>query len=76
LRAPQALVRGGSLGRPYFGLITRFGHRPNVRHSGSDDHAYLWERGIHDFDTALHCFDSPPKRVLVGLGRILALHYR
>ena len=42
----QAIVRGGTLGRPYFGLMTRFGHRSNVRHSGDDDHAYLWERGV------------------------------
>eukprot|EP01050_Picozoa_sp_SAG11_P029991 SAG11_NODE_8676_length_988_cov_1.490439_1_plen_253_part_01 len=59
----QAVVRSGRLGALYFGLMTRFGHRPNVRHSGEDDHAYLWERGIHDFDTILHIFDSTPARL-------------
>lgn len=58
-----ALARSGSVGQPYFGLMTRFGHRPNVKHSGDDTHAYLWERGIHDFDTALQMFASAPRRI-------------
>ena len=41
------LVKEGKLGQPYFGLMTRYGNRQNPHHSGEDDHAYLWERGIH-----------------------------
>ena len=58
-----ALASGGTLGQPYFGLMTRFGNRPNVKHSGDDAHAYLWERGIHDLDTICHMFGSRPSRI-------------
>jgi|EP01044_Picomonas_judraskeda_P012805 predicted dehydrogenase len=58
-----ALTSSGSLGQPYFGLLTRFGNRPNVKHSGEDAHAYLWERGIHDLDTICHMFGSRPCRI-------------
>ena len=58
-----ALAAGGSLGQPYFGLMTRFGNRPGVKHSGEDDHAYLWERGIHDLDTICHIFSSTPAKI-------------
>ena len=37
--------------------------RPRVHHSGTDDHAYLWERGIHDFDQLRHLLDAEPKRL-------------
>ena len=43
--------------------MTRFGNRPNVKHSGDDAHAYLWERGIHDLDTICHMFGSRPSRI-------------
>jgi predicted dehydrogenase len=58
-----ALTAGGTLGQPYFGLMTRFGNRPSVKHSGEDEHAYLWERGIHDLDTICHMFGSRPSRI-------------
>ena len=57
------LVKEGKIGQPYFGLMTRYGNRQNPHHSGEDDHAYLWERGIHDFDSICHLFDSKPKKV-------------
>jgi predicted dehydrogenase len=57
----NALVRGGEMGRPAFGFMTRFGHRANVHHSGEDAHSYLWERGIHDLDSIMWAFDSAPK---------------
>jgi predicted dehydrogenase len=59
-----ALAASGSMGRgPYFGLMTRFGNRPSVKHSGEDDHAYLWERGIHDLDSICHMFGSTPSKI-------------
>ena len=57
------LVKSGKIGQPYFGMMTRYGNRANPHHSGEDDHSYLWERGIHDFDSIVHLFDSKPKRI-------------
>ena len=57
------LVREGTYGRPVFGLMTKFGWRPRVHHSGEDQHAYLWERGIHDLDTLRYLFNADPVRV-------------
>ena len=57
------LVREGRYGRPVFGLMTKFGWRPRVHHSGEDEHAYLWERGIHDLDTLRYLFNADPVRV-------------
>jgi predicted dehydrogenase len=57
------LVREGVYGKPMFGLITKFGWRPGVHHSGTDAHSYLWERGIHDLDTLRFLFDSQPARI-------------
>ena len=45
-------LREETYGRASFGLFTKIGWRSKgVHHSGLDDHAYLWERGIHDLDT-------------------------
>ena len=57
------LVREGTYGRPVFGLMTKYGWRPRVHHSGEDEHAYLWERGIHDLDTLRYLFDADPVRI-------------
>jgi predicted dehydrogenase len=57
------LVREGTYGRPVFGLMTKYGWRPRVHHSGEDEHAYLWERGIHDLDTLRFLFNADPVRV-------------
>ena len=34
-----------------------------MHHSGEDEHSYLWERGIHDFDTMRFMFADTPKRM-------------
>ncbi|MEW6754274.1 MAG: Gfo/Idh/MocA family oxidoreductase [Candidatus Latescibacterota bacterium] len=57
------LTRQQVYGRPVFGLMTKAGWRPGVHHSGQDDHAYLWERGIHDFDTLRWIFAAEPRRI-------------
>jgi predicted dehydrogenase len=57
------LTRDRVYGRPVFGTMTKSGWRPGVHHSGEDAHAYLWERGIHDFDTLRWIFDAEPKRI-------------
>lgn len=57
------LVCEGQFGRPAFGLMTTFGWRPGVHHSGMDRHAYLWERGIHDLDTMRFVFGDTPSRI-------------
>lgn len=57
------LVKAGTYGRPVFGLMTKYGWRPRVHHSGDDEHAYLWERGIHDLDTLRFLFDADPVRM-------------
>lgn len=57
------LVREGAYGRPVFGLMTKYGWRPRVHHSGEDEHAYLWERGIHDLDTLRYLFNADPVRI-------------
>ena len=59
----RRLLQSGDLGRPAFGLMTKYGWRPRVHHSGTDQHAYLWERGIHDFDQLRHLLDAEPKRL-------------
>ena len=59
----RRLLRSGALGRPCFGLMTKYGWRPRVHHSGTDRHAYLWERGIHDFDQLRHLLDAEPRRL-------------
>ena len=59
----RRLLQSGELGHPSFGLMTKYGWRPRVHHSGADQHAYLWERGIHDFDQLRHLLDSEPRRL-------------
>lgn len=57
------LVKEGTLGKPSFGLMTQFGWRPRTHHSGHDQHAYLWERSIHDLDAIAFMMGSTPTRV-------------
>ncbi|HCL29373.1 MAG TPA: hypothetical protein DIC52_13165 [Candidatus Latescibacteria bacterium] len=59
----REVVRSGQLGRPEFGQVSTYGWRPRTHHSGRDAHAYLWERGVHDFDAAMYMFDSVPARL-------------
>ena len=61
----RRLLQSGELGQPAFGLMTKYGWRPRVHHSGADQHAYLWERGIHDFDQLRHLLDSEPQAALL-----------
>ena len=63
LKTLSWLAQEGGIGQPCFGIMTRFGNRAAVHHSGEDPHSYLWERGIHDFDSIIHLFDSKPKKV-------------
>ncbi len=62
-RAAVDRLAVGDLGAPQFGLMTRFSRRPNVHHSGQDRHAYAWERGVHDLDTAWSLFGGTPQTV-------------
>jgi predicted dehydrogenase len=57
------LIRDQVYGRPSFGLMTRYGWRSRTHHSGTDQHAYLWERGIHDLDEIRFVLNAHPKRV-------------
>ena len=57
------LIRERTFGRPAFGLMTKHSWRPGTHHSGKVRHSYLWERGIHDFDTMRFLFDAQPVRV-------------
>ncbi|MSS73506.1 MAG: Gfo/Idh/MocA family oxidoreductase [Candidatus Latescibacteria bacterium] len=57
------LVRERVYGKPFFGLMTKFGWRPGTHHSGKVRHSYLWERGIHDLDTMRFLFDAQPTQV-------------
>jgi predicted dehydrogenase len=59
----RRLLQEGDLGRASFGLMTKYGWRPGIHHSGPDKHAYLWERGIHDFDAVHYLLDATPKRI-------------
>ena len=63
LKTLSSPAQEGGIGQPCFGIMTRFGNRAAVHHSGEDPHSYLWERGIHDFDSIIHLFDSKPKKV-------------
>ncbi|MFH1569940.1 MAG: Gfo/Idh/MocA family oxidoreductase [Gemmatimonadota bacterium] len=56
------LVSEGTYGLPSFGMMTKYGWRPGVHHSGMDLHAYLWERGIHDLDAMRYMLDALPRR--------------
>jgi len=57
------LIKDETYGPASFGLMTKYGWRARTHHSGADQHAYLWERGVHDFDTARFMFAARPKRV-------------
>ena len=57
------LVRDRVYGPPSFGAMNTFGWRPGVHHSGTDQHSYLWERGIHDLDALHFMLDARPVRV-------------
>jgi predicted dehydrogenase len=58
------LVREEVYGRASFGMFSELSWRKKgVHHSGEDEHAYVWERGIHDFDSMRYIFSGHPKRV-------------
>ena len=57
------IVKEQVYGKAAFGLMTKFGWRPGVHHSGKVRHSYLWERGIHDLDTLRFLFDAQPTQV-------------
>lgn len=57
------LVAEQKYGRAANGLMIKFGWRPKVHHSGGVHHSYLWERGVHDFDTMRAIFGQEVKRV-------------
>jgi len=57
------LIRDRACGPPSFGMMSTFGWRPGVHHSGIDRHSYLWERGIHDLDAVCFMLGARPKRV-------------
>jgi predicted dehydrogenase len=59
----RRLLTAGTYGQPRYGLLTTFGWRPGVHHSGADRHAYLWERGIHDLDTLYFLAGRAPRRI-------------
>ena len=59
----RRLVREGTYGKTSFGLLTKYGMRRGTHHSGKVRHSYLWERGIHDFDTMRSLFDARPTHV-------------
>ena len=61
LQQVAGLVQGGSLGRPVAGQMIKTMHRASVHNSGEDDHAYLWEHGVHDFDSAVALFGRPKR---------------
>jgi len=57
-------LREETYGKASFGLFTKIGWRSKgVHHSGHDDHAYLWERGIHDLDTMRFIFGKDPEKM-------------
>ncbi|NCO33129.1 MAG: hypothetical protein AUJ92_11130 [Armatimonadetes bacterium CG2_30_59_28] len=57
------LVREGTYGSVTGGIMTKFGWRPGVHHSGNVLHSYLWERGVHDLDTLRALFNCEAVRV-------------
>ncbi len=62
-QALRRVLQSGRFGVPRFGLMTTYGWRPGVHHSGVDRHSYLWERGIHDLDTLHFLLDAQPRRL-------------
>ena len=60
----RRLIQEEVYGKASFGMQMKLSWRSKgVHHSGEDDHSYLWERGIHDFDTMRFIFASDPKRM-------------
>ncbi len=60
----RRLIQDEVYGKASFGMLMKLSWRSKgVHHSGEDDHSYLWERGIHDFDTMRYIFASDPKRM-------------
>ena len=58
------LIREEAYGKACFGMhIALSWRKKGVHHSGEDTHSYLWERGIHDFDTMRFRFADTPKRM-------------
>jgi predicted dehydrogenase len=56
------LLREEVYGKASFGMFLKLSWREKgVHHSGKDDHAYLWERGIHDFDTLRYVLGDPKR---------------
>lgn len=63
-RTLNRLIREEVYGKARFGLMTTFGwRRKGVHHSGNDRHSYLWERGIHEFDSLRFIFSDNPSRI-------------
>ena len=60
----RRLIKEEVYGKAGFGMQMKLGWRKKgVHHSGEDEHSYLWERGIHDFDTMRFMFADTPKRM-------------
>ena len=60
----RRLIQEEVYGKANFGQMTKLSWRSKgVHHSGEDDHSYLWERGIHDFDTMRFAFADTPKKM-------------
>ena len=62
-RTMRRLIESGVCGAPRYGMMTTYGWRPGVHHSGYDRHSYLWERGIHDLDTLRYLAGASPQRI-------------
>ena len=60
----RRLIKDEVYGKASFGMHMKLSWRSKgVHHSGEDEHSYLWERGIHDFDTMRFMFADTPKRM-------------
>ena len=60
----RRLIQDEVYGKASFGMHVALSWRKKgVHHSGEDLHSYLWERGIHDFDTMRFMFADTPKRM-------------
>ena len=60
----RRLIKDEVYGKASFGMHMKLGWRSKgVHHSGEDEHSYLWERAIHDFDTMRFMFADTPKRM-------------
>ena len=60
----RRLIKDEVYGKASFGMHMKLSWRSKgVHHSGEDEHSYLWERAIHDFDTMRFMFADTPKRM-------------